>query len=370
MDYPHPIVTLTNGKIDLSNAYDTKIGIWDKVTVAYSYSEFNKGVNEKEALNQIIDAAYKSGLRFISDSDARPQGGAHELAHLWDNGRSATEELEHVLNVRKVAIGNFSVDNMKSNEPYSVLEDVFVPLYFFHRYQTEATVKLIGGLNYNYAVKGDHQTIVETVSLKKQKEALDQVLQTLSPEVLAIPESKLKLFPPRAFGYYRTRESFKGKTGVGFDALSVAATASDMTLSLLLHPERASRLVQQKSLDQNQLGLVETLDQLLKFSFQTKAKNKYHKEIQHTVKANVLKHLMSLSVNKQAYLQVNAIAYAKIKELIPILERKSTDVTDEMYNKYYLDQINRFIKAPEKFKVLSSPKIPDGSPIGSYNCGF
>ncbi|MBG6132582.1 hypothetical protein IWQ47_003807 [Aquimarina sp. EL_43] len=370
MDYPHPTVALKDGKIDLSNAYDTNIGEWDKVTVAYSYSEFDKNTNEKEALNKILNTAYQSGLRFISDSDARPQGGAHELAHLWDNGKSVTEELDNMLKIREVAIRNFSSDNIRSNEPYSVLEDVFVPLYFFHRYQTEATVKLIGGLNYNYAVKGDQQTIVETVNSKKQKEALEAVLKTLSPEVLAIPEDKLKLFPPRAFGYGRTRESFKGKTGVGFDALSVASTASDMSLSLLLHPERASRLVQQKSLDQNQLGLVETLDELLRFSFETKAKNNYHKEIQHMVKANILKYLMNLSKNTQTYSQVNAIAYAKIKGLIPLLKSKTGDVTDKMYNEYYLNQINKFIEKPEDFKVLPSPKIPDGSPIGSFSCGF
>ena len=37
MDYPHPLVLLKDGKIDLSQAYDRGIGAWDKVTVAYSY---------------------------------------------------------------------------------------------------------------------------------------------------------------------------------------------------------------------------------------------------------------------------------------------------------------------------------------------
>ncbi len=370
MDYPHPMVTLKDGNVDISDAYDTKIGVWDKVTVGYSYSEFAKGTNEKEKLNEILNAAYQSGLRFISDSDARPVGGAHELAHLWDNGKSAAEELENVLQVREVAMRNFSEDNIRSNEPYSVLEDVFVPLYFFHRYQTEAAVKLIGGLNYNYAVKGDQQNIVEVTAPKKQKAALQTILKTLSPEILAIPEDKLKLFPPRAFGYQRSRESFKGKTGVGFDALSVAATASDMSLTLLLHPERTSRLVQQKSLNQNQLGLVDTLDELIKLSFETQSKNSYYKEIQHTVKANVLKHLMNLSKDKRAYPQVNAISYAKINALVPFLKRKTGDPLDKVYNDYYLKQISDFLEKPSTFKALPSPKIPDGSPIGSYRCKF
>ncbi len=370
MDYPHPTVRLKEGKIDLSNAYDTKIGVWDKVTVAYSYSEFKNDVDDKLALNAILDGAYQSGMRFISDPDARPQGGAHELAHLWDNGKSASEELKDVLEVRATAIRNFSENNIRTNEPYSVLEDVFVPLYFFHRYQTEAAVKLIGGLNYNYATRGDQQTIVETITPEKQKKALEQVLQTLSPDVLAIPEDKLKLFPPRAFKYNRTRESFKGKTGIGFDALSAASTASDMSLALLLHPERTSRLVQQKSMNKSQLGLSETLDQLIELTFNSKTNTKYHKEIQHTVMANVIKHLMSLSKNKNAYTQVNAIAYSKIIDLTAMLNSKKNEATDYIYNQHYIRQIRDFLNKPENFKVLPSPKIPDGSPIGSFGCDF
>jgi len=87
-----------------------------------------------------------------------------------------------------------------------------------------------------------------------QKEALTSVLNTLSAENLMIPEDKLALFPPRAMGYWRTRESFKGKTGVAFDAISVASTSSDFTLQYLMHPERASRLVQQSAIDTDQLS--------------------------------------------------------------------------------------------------------------------
>src|SRR5690606_4879185 len=100
-----------------------------------------------------LKEAQDKGLRFITDSDARAEGGAHALAHLWDNGKSASAELERVLKVRAKAISNFSKDNIRTDEPYSVLEDVFVPLYFFQRYQVEATSKVVGGLDYNYAVK-------------------------------------------------------------------------------------------------------------------------------------------------------------------------------------------------------------------------
>lgn len=70
-------------------------------------------------------------IALFSDSDARAQGGAHAYAHLWDNGKNPVDELERVLNVREKAISTFSKDNIRTSEPFSVLEDMFVPLYFF-----------------------------------------------------------------------------------------------------------------------------------------------------------------------------------------------------------------------------------------------
>jgi hypothetical protein len=144
MDYPHPQIKFKGDQMDFSHAYDTKIGEWDKVSVDYAYGD-HKSTAE---LNQVIDNAYTKGLRFITDSDARNPGGAHIYAHLWDNGKTIVDELEHILAVRQKAIANFSIKNIRPNETYSHLEDVFVPLYFLHRYQTEATTKIIGGSEY------------------------------------------------------------------------------------------------------------------------------------------------------------------------------------------------------------------------------
>ncbi|NER13843.1 DUF5117 domain-containing protein [Leptobacterium flavescens] len=366
MDYPHPQFSVNNGEIDFSNAYDTGIGEWDKVTVAYSYSQFPQGTNERNALNAILAKAGQDGLRFISDSDARPRGGAHALAHLWDNGADAVNELENVLEVRKTAISNFSKDNIRTNEPYSVLEDVFVPLYFFHRYQTEAAVKLIGGLDYNYAVKGDGQQITKVVDSKEQKKALDGLLNTLSTEVLIIPEDKLALFPPRAMGYGRSRESFRSKAGVAFDPVSAASTASDMTLGLLLHPQRATRLIQQKAIDKRQLGLEEVLDELISNTIKAKAQSGYEGEIQRAVNYSVLRHIINLSAGEQGPSQLKAITDYKLAELRDWLKTRTGDASAALMS----SEIDKFLKNPKGFKNTPAPQIPDGSPIGMPACDF
>ncbi|SDS46186.1 protein of unknown function [Formosa sp. Hel1_31_208] len=368
MDYPHPTIKMTNGNIDFSDAYARGIGDWDKVTVGYSYSEFSQNQDEKEALNNLLKVATFAGHRFITDSDARAQGGAHALAHLWDNGKSASEELDNILQIRAKAISNFSKDNIRQGEPYSVLEDVFVPLYFFHRYQTEAATKVVGGLDYNYAIKGGGQDIVKPIAVKNQKEALNQILNTISAEALAIPKDKLELFPPRAFGYYRSRESFTGKTGVAFDPMSAAATASDMTLSLLLHPQRANRMIQQQSLDDKQLGFDDMLLQVLEASFGKRYEDAYINQIQQLINERVLIHMMNLAVSDNSFLQVKAKANDAINTLLR--NYLSDKKKPSPYATQYGLMIREFREHPEKFKLEKTPKIPDGSPIGSDFCNY
>ena len=375
MDYPHPLIKITNDEIDLSEAYAEGIGDWDKVSVAYSYSEFDSE-NEKNELNNILDNAYNDGLRFITDSDARAKSGAHANAHLWDNENDVVKGLDNILAVRDKAINDFSKFNIKSFETYSKLEDVFVPLYFLHRYQTEAVVKLIAGLDYNYATRDDNQTVVNDVSFSRQSKALASIIKTLEVNNLAIPKSKLELFPPRAYNYPRTRESFKSMTGVSFDPFSAVSTASEMSLSLLLNPERMNRLIVQSSLSKTPLQNM-NLNYLLttltnntfktKYNFNSKNYDKYMFENQQVINNNYLKFLLNLASNKKSFFQVKSIANKEIRNIATFLSSKKNK---NIYSSEYLNTIRKFNTKPELFELISSPKIPDGSPIGSTHCNL
>jgi len=362
MDYPHPQINIKDGIIDFSNAYAIGIGAWDKVTVAYSYQDFMN--DEQDQLQNILNEAFAKGLRFISDQDARPKGSAHAHGHLWDNGSDISDELINVMNIRKKAIENFSADHIKSSQPYSVLEDVFVPLYFFHRYQTEAVSKLIGGLYYNYAVKGDKQLIVKRVSGETERKALNSLLKTIDVETNAVPERLLDLFPPRAIGYERTRESFKSKNGVAFDPFACVETASEMTLELLFHPERTSRLIQHKSLDESQLGLDEVIDLVIQNSFKKNHQSRYYQELQNVVNAQVLNQLCYLAADENSYQQVHAIVNSKLDEILIWLKTLKSSGVQKMYDIELIKTIDNFKKDPSEFKKTNAPKIPDGSPIG------
>ena len=373
MDYPHPLIKIKDDKINLDSAYAVGIGDWDKISVAYSYSEFKKNQNEKNELNKILDKSYDDGYRFITDYDARSVGGAHVNAHLWDNSEDVTSGLDEIIKIRQKAIINFSKNNISVGSTYSELEDAFVPIYFLHRYQTEAVVKLIGGLDYNYSLVGDGQLVVKTLDHETQLNALKSVLSTLDENFLTIPTEKLKLFPPRAYGFPRTRESFNSQMGVAFDPISAASTSSDMTLSLLLNHERLNRVNLQSSMKTgiSVNKIFESLFKILNDNLLVGEKN-YAAIVKDVVAENILKHFMNISVNDKYVSNVQANADYYLNEFYFNLQgkinKRNLKSRDKYYINYLLKIIQDFKKSPDKFQLKNAPKIPDGSPIGSYKC--
>ncbi|MEM9819658.1 MAG: zinc-dependent metalloprotease [Bacteroidota bacterium] len=374
MDYPHPYIQLkVNGELDFSRAYDDKIGEWDKRTILYGYQDFPEETDEATALRQIIEDNIKMGLRFISDRDARPMGGAHPYAHLWDNGADAVEELNRMLAVRQHALDNFGEQNIAIHQPMSTLEEVLVPLYLSHRYQIEGVAKLIGGVDYNYALRGDGQKVVEMVDAATQNNAIEAILNTLSPETLALPERILALIPPKPFSYDRGRESFKTRTGLTFDPISAAESAAQASIRFLLHHERAARLVEQEARDNRMPGLGKVIDLLIAQTWTLPSGQSYQDEIQRMTAKLVLEHLLQLAVNDKAASQVRAIASMKIMELqqkIPALISPQ-DENQKAHAYYALMLIARYESNPNLIKATLPVKMPDGSPIGmGHRCGF
>ncbi len=370
MDYPHPLVKINeDGSFDLSEVYDIGIGEWDRVAIAYGYQDFPEAADEKKELNDIIKEGISQGLIFISDQDARPTGGAHPLAHLWDNGKNPIDELERVLQIRSLAISRFSESNIREGAPMATLEEALVPIYMFHRYQLEATAKLLGGLYYTYAVRGDGQKITEIVSPQEQRGALDVLLHTLQPHVLEIPESILQLIPPRAFGYARNNEVFKIRTRVTFDPLSAAEATANLTVTLILHPERAARLVEYYARDHSYPGLGEVVDKIIQSTWKSTHGTGYHGEIQRVVDNVVLYHLMSLAVNDNATSQVRAITFLKLDELkYWMIENKKETENDENQHAHYvfaIYQITQFQENPKQYHLTKPIEPPAGSPIGT-----
>jgi Met-zincin/Domain of unknown function (DUF5117) len=369
MDYPHPYVTIKNNQLDFSEAYDTKIGAWDKVSISYGYQDFADGVDEDKALEDIILKAYQvDGLSFISDQDARPPGSAHPRAHLWDNGTNAATELLRVLDVRQVALTNFSENNIQVGQPMATLEESLAPIYFFHRYQTEATAKVIGGLYYTYAIRGDGQVPTKMVPPAEQKQALEALLKTIDVSTLVLREELIRQIPPRPLGYRRSRETVKIRTGLTFDPIASAEAAADMSIGLLLRPERASRLVEYHARDTSQPGLGYVLEQLVQVTWKSQRQPGYAGEVRHAVNAVALKNLIYLVSDNEASEQARAITYSKLRDLKIWAEKKSANTENESEKaslQFAIFQINQFEQNPGDFKRMRPLTPPDGSPIGA-----
>ena len=366
MDYPHPLVRLTaDGRIDLSQAYDQKIGEWDKVAVAYGYQDFPEGVNEAAALDSILASARARGLHFISDQDARPVGGAHPQAHLWDNSVDAAAELRRMLDVRRAALARFGENTIRRGRPLATIEEALVPLYLHHRYQTEAAVKAIGGLYYTYAIRGDGQVPLRPVPAQEQTRALDALLATLRPSELALPASLLRLIPPRPYDYDLHRELFRRYTGITFDAISPAATAADMTISLLLNPQRAARLVEQHALDPQLPGLDFVLDRVIDAVFAPAPADPYHAEIQRAEQRVLADELVQLASDADMP-QVRAVASYALDQLRRRLAPPTGSEAQRAHRFALAADIERFLERPaEPVRMRpAAPDIPPGAPIG------
>jgi hypothetical protein len=362
MDYPHPnIFVNAKGALDFSTIYTDEIGLWDKRAITYGYQDFPKGTDEANALNNLLEENSKNGLQFIADADARAAGGMHPNAHLWDNQPDAVDGLMQTFAVRNKAMQQFSEDAVKLGTPLAQLEDMLVPVYNYHRYQYEAVTKLIGGVNYQYSVRGDKNQIQPTILPNAmQQKALDAALACLAPSFLSIPENILQLIPPRPPMYYGVGELFTKRTGLSFDALSPAEALVDFELSFLFNAERANRLVQNKA-RAGSMGWDNVLDAILDKTWYATTVSGMAGSIQLQTQQQTLSWLIGMSQSSDANFEVKSICANRLNKLKSKLT--SLSISNPKLTAHYQYAISR-INDPEKITLPKPVVIPPGAPIG------
>ena len=354
MDYPHPWITLDkNGVPDLTHAYPVNIGVWDKVAIDYGYREFDRNgqpAEEPAELDRILEDSQKTGLLYITDEDSRPLGSAQPYASLWDNGSNPATELTRILDVRAAALARFGPANIKPGTPMAQLAETLVPLYLLHRYQTEAAIKSIGGLNYEYNLRGDNLAPPQMLSPELQQQALTAVLQTLTPATLTLPESILAILPPRPPGMMRNQEAFPAMTGLTFDPVAAAASAADLTLSVLFNPERANRLVQYHARNPAEPSLAEVIERTL--ATPGTASDAMQQLVASAITHRIVESLLGLAASAETGAEARAIVEQHLAQL------KSTAPPD------IAARIAEYERDPAKFTPAKPIQAPPGMPIG------
>ena len=242
MDYPAPKVTVSGDALDFSAAYDEGIGEYDKWAIVYGYSQFLDGTDEAAELDRIVRIGLRNGLTFLTDQDARADGTGQPRASLWDNGDDPVQQLESEIRVRSFGLRKFGLDALRPGATLATLEDTLLPLYLHHRFQLEAAIKMIGGVDFRHAIKGDGQLPTAPIPEEQQRRALVAALGTLKPEFLQLDPRIVARIPPAAPGHPDTAERFPRSTGQLLDPIAMAAVAADLTIRGLLQRERAARL--------------------------------------------------------------------------------------------------------------------------------
>ena len=359
MDYPHPNIFINEkGEMDFSKVYTNTIGEWDKRAIMYGYQDFDKSINENNALQNLLAENTKQGLLFIADADARAASGFHPYAHLWDNEKDATVGLKNTLAVRAKALQNFSENTIRPGAPMATLEEVLVPVYNYHRYQLEAVCKIIGGTDYSYSTRGDATQKPKMVADAVQKNALQVAVGCLSPSILTIPPFIAAQIPPRPPMYYGG-ELFAKRTGMSFDPLAAAEALADFELAFLCNPERANRLEINKA-NGASIGFGEVIDALVAELFKKPLNKGLEEMVGLQTRQMLVTWLLGVAQSEQSNYQVKAICSEKLAEI----KKWSMDqIKANKYKTHFAYLIDR-IEHPKEISLPKHKEIAPGAPIG------
>lgn len=365
MDYPAPRIRLNNGEIDLSAAYDRGPGAYDVWAIHWGYGIFPPA-SESDSLKAIVADGLKKGYLYLSDGDARPDNAADPRTNLWDDANSAGEFLRHQTDVRRVALAKFGLRNIRDGEPLAILQDRFPLLYFFHRFAINGVTKTLGGLEYANPLKGDGQQATRPISAARQREAMTQLLATLDPKELAIPDTVLTLFTPRLDG--GNVELPGSRTTPVFDELGAARTLSQLVVDGILQRERAARMVQYSARINGGFSLQEAIRSLVNGTWNAPvpASGKLA-AIQRVTQRAVGDRLMMLAADKEASPEVRAIADFELARLRTAALAKTAATTDDGVKAHWQSiaaDIKRWLERGELPTPTPALRPPPGDPFG------
>ncbi len=363
MDYPAPLIRLQDGQVDCSAAYDTGIGEWDKLMIRYLYGSFP---NEAEDLAAIIAEAKARDLLYLNDRDGRAPSTMHPLANVWDNGSDPLAEFERITEVRSHLLKNFGPRNLHPGKMLFRLEEVLAPVYLYHRFQLRACVKSLGGAWFDYGLN-DGGLHYEPVPPETQRRALALILETMTPQFLDLPPHLRQLIPPRANGYSSHREEFERRTEPAFDELGLVEIAAQMSLDVLMRPERINRIFNQHAHDPKQLGVSELVETLLG-GIGDRTQSGRAGVIERLVHYKIINALSKLVGNP--VLRENARAQI-LAGLMTMKNRlagaRAGTPEDAAHFAWIMRRLTKIDETENIFVPSTDMKVPPGSPIGTDN---
>src|ERR1035437_9584254 len=291
----------------------------------------------------------------------------HPKVDQWSNGVDQAAELNRIMKIRRAALNRLGEHTIRNGAPMATIEEPLVPIFMYHRYSVEAAASMVAGQDYIYGMRGDGRKPVQWETAANQRKALDALAVTLKPSELTVPKQVLDAIPPRPPGFGRHRELFPRTTGAGFDPLSPATVAADVTIGFVLQPDRAARMVAQHAVDSSLPGLEEVIDRLTRATFDASAATSYELEIRRAEERVLVDRLMWLP-SGAPHGQGRAIASFKLDGLAKRLGQSASsnsNTEERAQHELLAADIKRFLERPAlPAQSMPAPGAPPGAPIG------
>ena len=358
MEYPSPRITVTaDGRVDLGDAFQSRIGDYDKLAVRYAYTQFPAGA-EAAGLEAIIAEMRQKKILFTPSADPRWSR--------YDDLASPAEYLKETERQRKILLDRYGPDVLEKGEPLGDLRGIGLWMTYLHnRWAIDTGVRYIGGMYDNLAVKGEAIPATEFVAPALQRDVLKQLMAAIEPANLAIPETLLVNLAPPAGG--RDIEDFNMPTGASFDYLAAARTLSAMVLEQLLEPERSARLISFADRQANALTLPEVLRAVMNTTWNApRDADARLRALRRVSQRAAVDALMILGASPQSTPEVRAVAINQLATLKATLApRSDPDAVTEAHIRQVGRDITKYLENPTAYAPKSSAlPQPAGAPIG------
>jgi hypothetical protein len=230
MDYLAPHIEARGGSLDLSDAYPTDVGSYDRLAIRWGYGSDGDPAH----LDRVVREAYARGDVYPLDDDPRWAE--------YDWGPDAVAWLDKAEAVRAILLERFGAGQLRPGEPLYALQPRFPLAYLHHRFAIQAAQGFVGGVYQTNALAGDGQVPVRAVDAATQRRALDRLLAVLEPRQLDVPDRALASLVPPPSGTLASREQIASEAGAPSSPLTAARVLAGLVVRPLLAPDRAARL--------------------------------------------------------------------------------------------------------------------------------
>ncbi len=353
MEYPTPRLKLAPaGGIDISDAYQNAVGLYDTFMVRYAYTPLPAD-REAAALDALLREMRTKGILYTPNSDPR--------WNRYDDLGTPAEYLQQTVAQRKAILSRYGPDILRTGEAYGELRDARLWMaYLHHRWAIDTAVRYVGGAYDNLAVKGENVPATQIVPPAVQREVLTLLLDAIQPANLAFPDALLAQLGSAPYGD-RDIEEFNTATGDAFDHLAAARTLSAMVLEQLLDPERAARLVTFADREPQAPTLPEVLEAVRKATFDASTDaTAMHRSLRRVAQREAADAMMILGAHRDATPEVRAAAQGALETI-----RTRVQSSNEDHLKLLARDITRYLANPVEYAPKSSaPPQPPGAPLG------